>query len=70
MRRGASLRSKGKIYKACVQSVLRSGSETWAIKANDMRRLDKAENTMLRWMCGVTLNYRVRSAELRNLLRI
>ena len=30
--RGASLSIKGKIYKACVQSVMVYGSETWPIK--------------------------------------
>src|SRR6267154_2933322 len=30
--RGASLRVKGKIYRACVQRVLVYGSETWAMK--------------------------------------
>ena len=29
---GASYRMKGKIYKACVQSVLTYGTETWAMK--------------------------------------
>src|SRR6267154_695821 len=30
--RGASLRVKGKIYRACVQRVLVYGRETWAMK--------------------------------------
>jgi len=25
------------------------------MKVNDMRRLERAENTMLRWICGVTI---------------
>ena len=29
--RGASLRVKGKIYRACVQRVLVYGSETWRV---------------------------------------
>ena len=29
--RGASYRIKGKIYRACVQSVLAYGTETWVI---------------------------------------
>ena len=29
---GASYRIKGKIYKACVQSALTYGTETWAMK--------------------------------------
>src|SRR5207247_1836552 len=33
--RGASLRVKGKIYRACVQRVLVYGSETWPMKKDD-----------------------------------
>ena len=41
--RGASYRFKGKIYSACVQSVLIYGTETWAMKADDMKSL-KGQN--------------------------
>ena len=33
--RGMSLRMKGKIYRACVQSVMVYGSETWPLKVSD-----------------------------------
>src|SRR6184192_3550534 len=56
--RGASLRVKGKIYRACVQRVLVYGSETWPMKVNDMQRLVRTENSMVRWMSGVTLKDR------------
>src|SRR5260221_8913424 len=46
--RGASLRVKGKIYRACVQRVLVYGSETWPMKVDDMQRLMRTENTMVR----------------------
>ena len=36
--RRASLKLKGKVYRTCVQSVLVYGSETWAMKAEDMQR--------------------------------
>jgi len=42
------------------------GSEMWAMKVNDKRRLERVEITMLRWMCGVTLRDMVRSTELMN----
>src|ERR1043165_3590801 len=41
-----------------MQSVLLYGSETWAMKAEDEGRLQRAENAMVRWMCGVTLRDR------------
>jgi len=68
--RGASLKVKGKIYRACVQRVLVYGSETWPMKAVDMRRLVRTENSMVRWMSGVTLKDRRKSEELRRGLGI
>ena len=68
--RGASLRMKGKIYEACVQSVLMYGSETWAMRVEDMRRLERTERMMVRWMCGVTLKDRKRSEDLLEQLGI
>jgi len=35
-KRGASLKIKGKIYRACVESVLVHGTETWAMKVDEM----------------------------------
>src|SRR3989441_2594029 len=68
--RGASLRAKGNIYRACVQRVLVYGSETWAMKRDDLQRLLRTENNMVRWMSGVTLNDRRTSEELRQGLGI
>ena len=45
------------------------GSETWAIKAEDLRRLEKAEKMMMR-MCGVKLQDRVAIKELCSCLGI
>ena len=38
---GASYRIKGKIYKACVQSVLTYGTETWAMKKANLQNLER-----------------------------
>ena len=62
--RGASLKIKGKVYKACVQTVMVYGSETWPMKTEDMKRLVRAERMMVRWMCGVSLRDRRSSVEL------
>jgi len=72
------LRLRGKINKACVQSVLMHSSETWAMKVNkliekielNMRRQERAGNTTLKWMCGVTLRDKKRAAELMNFLGV
>src|SRR5206468_1963295 len=68
--RGDSLRVKGKIYRACVQRVLVYGSETWPMKTEDMQRLRRTENSMVRWMSGVTLKDRRVSMQLRHGLGI
>ena len=46
------------------------GSETWAIKAEELARLRRAERMMVRRMCGVSLKDRKRSDELLNRLGI
>jgi hypothetical protein len=68
--RGASLKIKGKVYKACVQRVLVYGSETWPMKTEDMNRLERTERMMVRWMCGVSLRDRRSSDELNERLGI
>jgi hypothetical protein len=68
--RGASLHMKGKIYCACVRSVMVYGSATWPLKVEDKMRLERAENMMVRWMCGVTLKDRISTEVLRKRLGI
>ena len=58
--RGASYHMKGKIFRACVQSVFTYGTETWAMKAENMQSLGRAEHMMVRWMCSVSLKDRKR----------
>ena len=65
--RGASYRIKRKIYKACVQSPLTYGAETWAMKKANLQSLERTERMMVRWMCGVSLKYRKRSVDLYSL---
>ena len=68
--RGASYRIKGKIYKACVQSALTYGTETWAMKRANLQSLERTERMMVRWMCGVSLKDRKRSVDLYSLLGV
>ena len=46
--RGASYCVKGRIYSACVQSVLIYGTETWAMKADDLKSLERTKRKMVR----------------------
>ena len=68
--RGASYPIKGKIYKACVQSALTYGTETWAMKKANLQSLERTERMMVRWMCGVSLKDRKRSVDLYSLLGV
>ena len=68
--RGASYLIKGKICKACVQSVLTYGTETWAMKIANLQSLERTERMMVRWMCGVSLKDKKRSVDLYSLLRV
>ena len=64
------MKLKGKIYRVCIQSVLVYGSETWAMKLDDVHRLERNEMVMVRWMCGVTLKDRKSNLELLQRLGI
>ena len=44
------------------------GSETWAMKVEHELKMNRTEMSMIRWMCGVKLNERKKSEELRELL--
>ena len=67
---GASHRMKGKIFRACIQSVLTYGTETWAKKTENLHRLERAEHMIVRWMCGVSLKDKKWSEDLYSLLGV
>ena len=69
-KRGASLRVKGNLFRTCVQKAMIYGSETWAMKEEDMKRLERAEMSMVRWMSGVSLKQRKTNDELRKRMGI
>ena len=67
---GASYRIKEKIYKACAQSVLTYGTETWAMEKANLQSLERMERMMVRWMCGVSLKDRKCSVDLFWMYRV
>ena len=69
-RRGIPLNQKGSVYRTCVQSVMVYASETWVVRVEEEQRMERNENVMLRWMCGVTLRDKVPTEELRRRLGI
>ena len=46
------------------------GSETWAVKEEDLDHLDRNDMRMIRWMCNTSLKDRKSSDELRSRLSI
>ncbi|KAJ8724185.1 hypothetical protein PYW07_008165 [Mythimna separata] len=64
------LKLKGKIYKYVIRPVILYGSECWAVKKMDEKRLHVAEMRMLRWMCGVTRMDKVRNECIRGSLKV
>ena len=65
-----SLQVRGRLYEAYVRSVMLYGSETWAVKEEDLDHLDRNDMRMIRWMCNTSLKDRKRSDELRSRLGI
>ncbi|KAJ8705151.1 hypothetical protein PYW07_010978 [Mythimna separata] len=64
------LKLKGKIYKSVIRPVMLYGSECWAVKKTDEKRLHVAEMRLLRWMCGVTRMDKVRNEYIRGSLKV
>ena len=68
--RALPLSTKGRVYQACVRSVMMYGSETWPVRAEDMCCMERNDMRMIRWMCNVSLKNRLRSDELRGRLNL
>ena len=68
--KGLSLKIKGRVYDTCVRSTMLYGSETWAVKVEQVQRMERTEMQMVRWMCGTKLRDRITNAELRSRLGI
>ena len=68
--KGMSLRSKGIIYTRCIRPAMLYGSETWPTKIEDIRKIQRSEMRMLRWMTGVSLSERKCNEWVRSMLAI
>ncbi|XP_057298413.1 uncharacterized protein LOC130629284 [Hydractinia symbiolongicarpus] len=65
-----SIEVKGRLYEACVRSVMLYGSETWAVKQEDLDRLERNDMRMVTWMCNASLRDRKSSDDLRSRLSL
>ena len=68
--KGMSVKSKGIIYTTCIRPVMLYGSETWPTKVEDIRKMQRSEMRMLRWMTGMSLSERKSNEWVRNMLAI
>ena len=61
---------RGSVYSTCVRAAMLHGSETWAPNADDLQRLRRNDRAMIRWICGVKPQDRIRSDDLLIKLRL
>ena len=58
-------RLKGKFYRVVVRPAMLYGTDCWAIKKTQARKLKVAEMRMLRWMCGHTRLDKIKNEVIR-----
>ena len=68
--KGMSLKSKGIIYTTCIRPAMLYSSETWPTKTEDIRKIQRNEMRMLRWMAGVSLSESKSNECVRSMLAI
>ena len=56
------LLTRGKVYSACVRSVMLHAAETWAMKVDTLNRLRGNDRAMIRWICNVRAKDEVSSS--------
>ncbi|XP_035838294.1 uncharacterized protein LOC110901930 [Helianthus annuus] len=61
---------KGKFYKVAVTPAMLYGTDCWAIKKTQTRKMEVAEMRMLRWICGHTRLERMRNEVFRERLGV
>jgi hypothetical protein len=64
-RKDVRLSIKGRVYNACVRSILLYGSETWSIRAEDAHKLSVFDHRCLRQLARVKWADRVSNATVR-----
>ena len=64
------LRLKAKIYETIIRPALTYGSECWAMKVTNKRKIATTEMRMLRGILGVSRRDRMRNEEIRRILHL
>ena len=63
--RNFPIKLKGKFYRTAIRPAMLYGSECWAIKKQQIHKMNVAEMRMLRWMCSKTRKDRIRNIEIQ-----
>ncbi len=61
---------KAKVYEAIIRPALTYGSECWAMKVTNERKIDTTEMRMLRGILGVSRRDQMRNEEIRRILQL
>ena len=64
------LRLKGKFHRTVIRPAMLYGTETSSMKKTEEKRMDVAEMRMLRWMCGLTREDRIRNEYIRGSTKV
>ena len=65
-----SPKTRGRIYTACVRTVMLYACECWAPRSDDRSRLERNDKAMVRWICGVKVDDQISTASLYERLGI
>ena len=57
-KKNPKLSKKVELYLAWIRQLLNQGSTTWGMSGDDDRRIERTEIRMMRWVCGVTQEWR------------
>ena len=55
---GLPLVAKGRLYSACVGSIMLYLSEVWSVKKEDLVKLERNDTRVVRWICDLGLRIR------------
>ena len=64
------LRLKAKVYEAIIRPALTYGSECWALKVTNKRKIATTEMRMLRGILGVSRRDHMRNEDIRRILHV
>ena len=67
---GLPLRTKGKLYFACLCNIMLYEIETWSVKEENVTKLKRNGARMVRWMCNFGCEDRIPINKLRTKLKL